>query len=216
MSSRSPAVQFYFRQFSGDEHVISMKLQEVGCHILLMCAAGASQDGYRLRNDERLLRSICRNIRRSTWKRIFKVMLRGAWKLSQDHKWIEQDGLRRSFLKQKNFSEKQSQNAKRRWDATAMPPHQFGTATEKALASVWQSPAFASASANLTTNPPLPPLSGGEARTIAWGGETIEVEMGRRRRLPAGMATILAGARAPAVVDFLNRKGFPAKIKGAA
>ena len=140
MNDRSPAIQFYFRQFSGDEHVLSMNLQEIGCHILLMCAAGASKEGYRLPNNEKVLRSICRNIRRSTWGPIFQSLTRGAWKLSRNRRWIEQDGLRRSFMKQQDFSNKQKEKAKKRWDAVALHRHPSGIAEGM--------PASASASAS--------------------------------------------------------------------
>lgn len=55
---------------------------------------------------------------------------------------------------------------------------------------------------------PLPPASGG--MIFSWCGEKIEVQMGRRKRLPT--FENYAGARAFQVADFLNRRGFPAKV----
>lgn len=122
---RSPAMQFYFRQFAGDERVMSMDLDAVGAHILLMCAAGASEHGYKLAYDERALRVRLRNPSDPDFSRIMSQLLAGSWKVSDDGKWIVQDGQRRTLLKQKEFSKKQKANAQRRWgsqeDANGMP-----------------------------------------------------------------------------------------------
>jgi hypothetical protein len=37
---RAPAFQFYPRQFSGDDQVMAMDLDDIGAHILLMCNSG--------------------------------------------------------------------------------------------------------------------------------------------------------------------------------
>lgn len=59
---------------------------------------------------------------------------------------------------------------------------------------------------------PLPPASGG-LEIFSWAGQTIEVEMGRRKRLPT--FENYAGARAEQVVAFLARKGFTARVMEA-
>ena len=112
---RSPAMQFYFRQFEGDEHVMSMDLDAVGAHILLMCAAGASEHGYKLAYDERALRVRLRNPSDPDFSRIMSQLLAGAWKVSDDGKWLVQYGQRRTLLKQKEFSAKQKANVEKRW-----------------------------------------------------------------------------------------------------
>ena len=112
---RSPAMQFYFRQFAGDENVMAMDLDAVGAHILLMCAAGASEFGYRLAYDLAQIRTRLRNPSASDFERIMSQLLAGPWKLSADKKYIEQDGMRRTLQKQKEFSKKQRENAARRW-----------------------------------------------------------------------------------------------------
>lgn len=108
-------MQFYFRQFAGDEHVMSMDLDAVGAHILLMCAAGASEHGYKLAYDERALRVRLRNPSDPDFSRIMSQLLAGAWKVSEDGKWLVQYGQRRTLLKQKEFSAKQKANAEKRW-----------------------------------------------------------------------------------------------------
>lgn len=121
MSNRSPAMQFYFRQFSGDEAVLGMDLDAVGAHILLMCMAGASEHGYKIWHDERAIRVRLRNPSDADFLRIKTQLLAGCWKVSHDGNWWIQDGMRRSLLKQKEFSKKQTENARKRWDAKPMP-----------------------------------------------------------------------------------------------
>lgn len=125
-TDRSPAMQFYFRLFSGDEKVMTMDLDSVGAHILLMCMAGASEYGYRLAYDQRAIRNVLRNPSEADFERIMRQLLAGAWKVSEDGKWIVQDGMKRILAKQKAFSKKQAENSKTRWanakqDAKPMP-----------------------------------------------------------------------------------------------
>ncbi len=113
---RSPAFQFYPRQFSGDDAVMAMDLDTVGAHILLMCTAAASPESCRIAAEDRAIRNRLRNPGDEDWKRIKQQLLdSGAWKLSPDGQWWIQDGLRRSFEKQKSFSESQRQRANKRY-----------------------------------------------------------------------------------------------------
>lgn len=203
MKQRTPATQFYFRQFSGDEHVMAMSLEAIGCHILLICAAGASEAGYSLPNKEGLLRAVCHHVPKKIWKKIYKELLAGAWKLSEDGTRIEQAGLFRSLMKQQEFSKEQSERGKRgmesRWHNGRYPP--VMPKDNSALAS-------ASATANLST--PLPPALAGDEVFFDWARETIAVKMGRRKRLPNLENQV--GARAGDIVEILNRRGFPARV----
>lgn len=115
---RSPAMQFYFRLFSGDEKVMAMDLDSVGAHILLMCMAGASEYGYRLVYDKRAIRNVLRNPSDADFDRIMAQLLDGAWKVSDDGQYLVQDGMRRILLRQKAFSKKQAENCKVRWANT--------------------------------------------------------------------------------------------------
>lgn len=115
---RSPAMQFYFRLFSGDEKVMAMDLDSVGAHILLMCMAGASEYGYRLVYDKRAIRNVLRNPSEQDFDRIMTQLLAGAWKVSDDGQYLVQDGMRRILLRQKAFSKKQAENCRVRWANT--------------------------------------------------------------------------------------------------
>jgi len=69
-----------------------------------------------------------------------------------------------------------------------------------------------SSSSNLTTKTPLPPASAGGSseQFFEWARETIGVQMGRHRRLPN--LDSYQGGQAKYVVEFLNSRGFPARI----
>jgi uncharacterized protein YdaU (DUF1376 family) len=124
MKERAPAFQFYPRQFAGDDQVMGMDLEGVGAHILLMCAAAASPEGCRIDADEYAIRMRLRNPTDESWQRIKKQLLGGAWKVSDDGKWWIQQGLERTFNKQKEFSALQSERANVKWkskDAGSMP-----------------------------------------------------------------------------------------------
>lgn len=117
MKERAPAFQFYPRQFAADDHVMAMDLDAVGGHILLMCAA-ASPERYRIHADERAIRTRLRNPSEEDWQRIRSQLLGTAWKRSADGQWWEQHGLRRTFEKQKEFSDQQRERAAARWSKT--------------------------------------------------------------------------------------------------
>ncbi len=111
MKERPPAFQFYPRQFAADDHVMALDLDSVGGHILLMCAAAASPERYRIPADERAIRTRLRNPPEDDWQRIKNQLLAGPWKLSEDGVWWEQHGLQRTIEKQTRFSEAQRSRA---------------------------------------------------------------------------------------------------------
>src|SRR5437588_10911878 len=118
---RTPAFLFYPRQFAGDDAVQAMDLDAVGAHILLMSSAAASPERCRIYADEHAIRNRLRNPSEQDWQRIKKQLLRGAWKISEDDQWWEQDGLRRTFEKQQKLSESQREKAEKRWKEYAEP-----------------------------------------------------------------------------------------------
>lgn len=127
---RAPSFQFYPRQFSGDDAVQAMDLDATGAHILFLCAAAASAEGWRLPADERALRNRIHNPSQETWERIKVQLLAGVWKLSEDGGWWEQNGLRRTFEKHAEFSRQQAERSRRRWHPNAEPiPEACGPAS---------------------------------------------------------------------------------------
>lgn len=125
LKMRSPSMQFYFRQFSGDENVSAMDLDTVGAHILLMCYAGASPERCQIPNNRDRMRRLLGQKDDENFKKIWDQLLEGAWKVSEDGKWLEQEGMLRALKNQKEFSKIQAERAKKRWaknnDAEAMP-----------------------------------------------------------------------------------------------
>jgi hypothetical protein len=146
---RSPAFQFYPRQFAGDEHVTAMDLDVVGAHIILMCATAASPEGYRMPTDERAIRVRLRNPSEADWQRIKVQLLAGAWKVSEDGAWWEQHGLQRTFEKQRAFSEAQRERVSARYKdkTTEGLPKSYPVATGE-LPETYSSSASSSSSAN--------------------------------------------------------------------
>jgi hypothetical protein len=127
MKERAPAFQFYPRQFAADEHVMAMDLDAVGAHILLICAAAASPESYRIATDERAIRNRLRNPSDADWERIKAQLLAGPWKISEDGRWWEQHGLRRTVEKQKTFSESQRQRVSARYTHKLPAEHRKST-----------------------------------------------------------------------------------------
>jgi hypothetical protein len=122
IKDRAPAFQSYPRQFAGDDRVMGMDLEAIGAHILLMCAAAASPQRYRIDAEEYAIRMRLRNPSDEAWVRIKKQLLAGAWKVSSDGKWWIQSGLERTFQKQKEFSDKQRTKANRKWGKDGAEP----------------------------------------------------------------------------------------------
>lgn len=146
---RSPSMQFYFRQFSGDENVQVMDLDAVGAHILLMCYAGASETRFKIPFDRTKIARLIRTFDDEKLDRILAQLLEGAWKKSECGKWLEQHGMERTLRKQKQFSKLQREKANQRWkgaegDAESMP-NVSRAPTETMLAT-------ASTSASTSTN----------------------------------------------------------------
>lgn len=110
-------MQFYFRQFSGDENVQTMDLDTVGAHILLMCYAGASKEGWKVPNNRAKLGRLLGKKDDEDFARIYGQLTDGAWKVSQDGEWLVQDGMKRTLEKQRKNAKAGKKNADSRWDS---------------------------------------------------------------------------------------------------
>jgi hypothetical protein len=122
-----------------------MDLDAIGAHILLICAAAASPEGYRIHADERAIRVRLRNPSDEDWARIKSQIFGTAWKLSQNGEWWEQHGLRRIIEKQREFSAKQRERVSHRWNGdepfgnTGSIPDEYRTDTESIPSSSFSS-----------------------------------------------------------------------------
>lgn len=151
---RPPSFQFYPRQFSGDDQVMGMDLEAIGAHILLMCAAASSPERYRINADEYAIRMRLRNPSEESWQRIKKQLLTGAWKVSEDGQWWIQNGLERTFQKQKVFSDKQRARVSARWNSknTEALPNSYQT-DAAAMPEPCSSSSSSSSSKNIMSEP---------------------------------------------------------------
>ena len=195
MKERAPSFQFFPRQFTGDDQVTGMDLDAIGAHILLMCYAAASPERYRIRcrsdagsvpeicgrdaESDAAMHSICMRIRNpsdESWEKIKTQLLAGAWKISADGQFWEQDGLKRTFMKQKEFSERQAQRANAKWcriDAESMPDRCRNDAGSDAGSMPEVCSSSSSSSSNL--KPPLPSFNSAEVAQVlcqanGWSG----------------------------------------------
>lgn len=172
---RAASIQFYFRQFAGDEQVMSMDLDAVGAHILLMCSAGASSRGYRLPSDERFLRSQIKFPKNDDWARIKQQLLSGAWKISEDGKWWVQEGLKRSIYRINEFvalqREKGKKGAAKRWST---PNDSRGHKSAVPVPMAHDSLSSSSSSTNLSTTPSISPPCQDAAAPQALSSEESE------------------------------------------
>lgn len=156
MKDRPPAFQFYPRQFSGDDQVQMMDLDTVGAHILLICAAGSSPEGYRIATDDDGIRNIVRHPDDKNWKRIKRQLLRGAWKVSGDGLWWESSGLRKVIEKRRLFSEEQKKRVDKRYrKSTEHLPESYGPVSIKDLPDGYSSSSSSSSSSKKITSNPL-------------------------------------------------------------
>ncbi len=138
--------------------------------------------------------SLCREL--GVFKRTLRRLLRdfpATWR--REGRKLVQPKLELQWAKYQEISAKRS--------ASAMQMHMQKGGSAFASAS-------APAPARSNDTPPTPPLTRGDDLVFGWMGETICVEMGRRKRLPS--LENLVGGRADDVIRFLARKGFNAKI----
>lgn len=121
MQSKSPAFQFYPKQWMGDDKVIQMDWLTRGIHHHLMCFAWQQDEPATLPNNGDFLLKILENsgekISKKRWKdKIFPQLLT-SWKTwDDDPSRLIQNGLRREYIKQKALSAKACKGAKTKRD----------------------------------------------------------------------------------------------------
>jgi uncharacterized protein YdaU (DUF1376 family) len=193
---------FYPDDFSSDGKVEVMTTEEVGAYTLLLCKSWRENPPGSVPNDDTVLARWAR-LTLDRWAEC-RIRVLAAFTLGKDSRWY-QPRLRSEFnklLRARRQKKLQGlKGAQLRW-------HNHSLAKEGPLPrdSISSS---SSISQNLKT--PLPPASGGQNQQVfSWCFETIAVEMGRKHRLPN--FSHLQGTMASEVVEFLNRKGFKARI----
>lgn len=120
-SQKSPAFQFYAKQWLGDDAVILMDWDVRGMHIHLMAISWQQNPQGTLPNDEEILKKFL-SYPKDWDKRVKKQLLR-AWEEKGER--LVQKALLKEAKKQKEFRRLQSDKAKKRWGshgiAAALP-----------------------------------------------------------------------------------------------
>jgi len=110
---KSPAFQFYVKQWLGDDKVMLMDWDAKGMHVHYMCIAWQQTPPCTLPLDEEILRKWVGNP--SDWERLKKQVFM-SWEIV-DGRYF-QKGLYEQWLKQQRFTESRKKNAEARWSKT--------------------------------------------------------------------------------------------------
>ena len=107
----APYFPFFVNDYLGDENISLMDLADQGAHVRLMCFAWKQDQPGTLRDDDSYL---CRlvGIPAKQWQKSKQRVLRG-WKHDGLH-WVH-EGLRKAYMKQREYSESRKQAAEARW-----------------------------------------------------------------------------------------------------
>jgi uncharacterized protein YdaU (DUF1376 family) len=108
---KSPAFQFYPKDFLSDERVRLMSHAELGVYITLLCLCWCEQS---LPNDPRLVAKLVHQ-RPDTFQKIWEHVVKSCFYVAEDgrlrHKRLDEER-----LKQEEFSRRQSTRSAARWD----------------------------------------------------------------------------------------------------
>jgi uncharacterized protein YdaU (DUF1376 family) len=211
--NKPPAFQFFPRDWLTSRAVTIMSPTQRGYYINLLAHAWLADVPGTLPNDPTVLWQLAGARRRADFERdggfVLEQFRRNkSGKLIYSERMIQE----RQAQKRRNLEKSDAgrRGASARWNNKLDGSRIVLPLAENGSASAF---AFASASANLKPKTPLPPVARpatGEEQFFDWGGQTVAVTMGRRRRLPNLSA--YSGGRAADVVEFLGRRGFRARI----
>jgi uncharacterized protein YdaU (DUF1376 family) len=116
---KSPAFQFYPRDWLGDPEIMLMDWDARGMHLHCMCIAWMHTDACALPNNDSMLMRWLGVTDAQDWQERLKPQIFSAWKLEGDQ-WV-QSRLKREKIKQLEFSEKRKKAADKRWENRAAP-----------------------------------------------------------------------------------------------
>lgn len=110
---KSPAFQFYPKQWLGDDNVMLMDFDARGMHVHLMCIAWQQTPPCSIPSDDAIIRKWCGDFKDDkSWERAKQQVFR-AWKKRRG-RWY-QEGLLSQFHKQQRFIKSRSDNARIGW-----------------------------------------------------------------------------------------------------
>lgn len=113
-SNKSPAFQFYVRDWISDPEITLMEWDARAMHLHLMCIAWIQDDACALPNNDQILMRWLSLNNEQDWLERLKPQIFSAWEL-EDGKWV-QKRLKREKNKQLEHSEKRKEAANKRWN----------------------------------------------------------------------------------------------------
>lgn len=116
---KSPAFQFYPRDWLGDPEIMLMDWDARAMHLHCMCIAWMQADACALPNNDAILMRWLGVNNSDDWEKRLKPQIFSAWKLEGGN-WI-QTRLKREKIKQLEFSEKRKKAADARWKNNVAP-----------------------------------------------------------------------------------------------
>lgn len=154
LMGKSPAFQFYPKQWLGDDLVMLMDWDARAMHMHYMCIAWQQTPACTLPNDDEMLRKWVGNP--EDWSRI-KTQVFRAWKLEGD-RWV-QAGLLAEYIKQKGFSETRRKAADARWDKDKAEKNNARALHTQSISNALQSSSSTSSSKKSAGDDALFPIS---------------------------------------------------------
>ncbi len=108
----APAIQWYYRQWLGDQKVLAMDWDANGMHFWLINLSLQEDPAGTIPNDTALIRRWLRNPSDDVWRRV-QPQIFSAWSLA-DGRWHQQ-GTKATAERQKAYSESRTEAANARW-----------------------------------------------------------------------------------------------------
>jgi len=112
--SKSPAFQFYPKDWLGDPEIMLMDWDAKAMHLHCICIAWTQSDACSLPDDDEVLRKWLQVSDVDDWEKRLKKQIFSAWKL-ENGRWV-QSRLKREKNKQLERSEKMKNAAEKRWN----------------------------------------------------------------------------------------------------
>ncbi len=127
-----PAVQWYYKQFTGDQKVLAMDWDALGMHVWLIHMALQEEMPGTIPNDMALIRRWLRNPSDDVWRRV-QPQIFSAWSI-RDGRWV-QKGTEETALRQQEYSASRKEAAAKRWHPGAQDAYASVTHMQKPCSS---------------------------------------------------------------------------------
>src|SRR5207244_1997921 len=113
MKEKSPAVQWYPKQYLGDDNVFAMEWDARGMHHWLLNISWQQDPPGTLPNDDALIRRWLGSPSEDIWRRVKPQIMR-AWSVQGDR--LANSGMVRAWERQQKFSASRTKSANARYE----------------------------------------------------------------------------------------------------